>query len=72
MQTDPTTTEQDGIANDSSPSFSRNPFDGLRPFNNDESLLFFGRRQQTIELTMTVASSNLAASSHFSTFSGGR
>ncbi len=28
----------------------RNPFVGLRPFNTDESLLFFGRRQQTIEL----------------------
>lgn len=27
-----------------------NPFVGLRPFNIDESLLFFGRRQQTIEL----------------------
>ncbi len=26
------------------------PFVGLRPFNTDESMLFFGRREQTIEL----------------------
>lgn len=29
---------------------ARNPFVGLRPFNTDESLLFFGRHQQTVEL----------------------
>lgn len=27
-----------------------NPFVGLRPFESDESLLFFGRKEQTIEL----------------------
>lgn len=27
-----------------------NPFVGLRPFNTDESMLFFGRRQQIVEL----------------------
>src|SRR5215213_8435709 len=27
-----------------------NPFVGLRPFESDESLLFFGRRDQTVEL----------------------
>jgi len=27
-----------------------NPFVGLRPFRSTESLLFFGRRQQTTEL----------------------
>src|SRR5262245_5131493 len=27
-----------------------NPFVGLRPFNSDEALLFFGRREQTVEL----------------------
>ncbi len=37
MEPNPTTTQ-------------RNPFVGLRPFNSDEALLFFGRRQQTVEL----------------------
>ena len=32
------------------PRTATNPFVGLRPFNTDESLLFFGRRQQTVEL----------------------
>src|SRR5437868_14202282 len=27
-----------------------NPFVGLRPFESDESLLFFGRQEQTVEL----------------------
>src|SRR3954470_16214624 len=31
-------------------STSINPFVGLRPFESDESLLFFGRQQQTSEL----------------------
>lgn len=31
-------------------SFPANPFVGLRPFDTDEALLFFGRREQTIEL----------------------
>jgi WD40 repeat protein len=31
-------------------SNSGNPFVGLRPFNTDESILFFGRQQQTFEL----------------------
>src|SRR5215510_2308081 len=31
-------------------AFPSNPFVGLRPFNSDEALLFFGRREQTIEL----------------------
>src|SRR3954465_9434271 len=29
---------------------SNNPFVGLRPFESDEGLLFFGRQEQTIEL----------------------
>ncbi len=29
---------------------SSNPFVGLRPFESDESLLFFGRQEQTLEL----------------------
>jgi WD40 repeat protein len=29
---------------------STNPFVGLRPFESDESLLFFGRQEQTLEL----------------------
>jgi WD40 repeat protein len=31
-------------------SSDSNPFVGLRPFESDESLLFFGRQQQTVEL----------------------
>jgi hypothetical protein len=31
-------------------AWPQNPFVGLRPFDSSESLLFFGRRQQTIEL----------------------
>ena len=31
-------------------STQKNPFVGLRPFESDESLLFFGRQQQTVEL----------------------
>ncbi|HEU0185343.1 MAG TPA: WD40 repeat domain-containing protein, partial [Blastocatellia bacterium] len=30
--------------------FPSNPFVGLRPFNSDEALLFFGRDEQTVEL----------------------
>jgi ABC-type nitrate/sulfonate/bicarbonate transport system ATPase subunit len=29
---------------------SSNPFVGLRPFQSDESILFFGRQEQTMEL----------------------
>jgi len=32
------------------PDMPRNPFVGLRPFESDEALLFFGRREQTVEL----------------------
>src|SRR5690242_10582563 len=32
------------------PDFASNPFVGLRPFESDESLLFFGRQEQTVEL----------------------
>lgn len=32
------------------PTLPTNPYVGLRPFNESESLLFFGRREQTIEL----------------------
>ena len=31
-------------------AFPENPFVGLRPFRSDEGLLFFGRREQTLEL----------------------
>ncbi len=30
--------------------FPKNPFVGLRPFESEESLLFFGREDQTVEL----------------------
>ena len=39
-----TTTPADGSA------FPPSPFVGLRPFDSDEALLFFGRREQTVEL----------------------
>jgi hypothetical protein len=32
------------------PALPANPYVGLRPFNSDDALLFFGRGQQTIEL----------------------
>jgi WD40 repeat protein/energy-coupling factor transporter ATP-binding protein EcfA2 len=32
------------------PVFPGNPFVGLRPFSSDEAILFFGRREQTVEL----------------------
>ena len=38
------------VVNDAGPEPARNPFVGLRPFNAAESILFFGRRQQTVEL----------------------
>src|SRR4051794_29623485 len=31
-------------------SIQKNPYVGLRTFESDESLLFFGRQQQTVEL----------------------
>jgi energy-coupling factor transporter ATP-binding protein EcfA2 len=40
------TTGAAGVAID----FPSNPFVGLRPFNSDEALLFFGRDEQTVEL----------------------
>src|SRR5215510_8531573 len=38
------------VVNDAGPEPARNPFVGLRPFTAAESILFFGRRQQTVEL----------------------
>src|SRR5262245_39644848 len=38
------------VTNDAGPEPARNPFVGLRPFTAAESILFFGRRQQTVEL----------------------
>ena len=45
-----TATDEAGPANGNAPAFPANPFVGLRPFDSDEGLLFFGRRKQTIEL----------------------
>jgi energy-coupling factor transporter ATP-binding protein EcfA2 len=44
ITTNSTTTPADGSA------FPPSPFVGLRPFDSDEALLFFGRREQTVEL----------------------
>ncbi len=38
-----------------------NPFVGLRPFESDEDLLFFGRREQTIELLQQMSVSRFLA-----------
>src|SRR5215510_5456113 len=38
------------VVNDAGPEPAHNPFVGLRPFTAAESILFFGRRQQTVEL----------------------
>jgi hypothetical protein len=44
--------------NGSSPgAFPNNPFVGLRPFRSDEGLLFFGRREQTLELLQQLQQS---------------
>src|SRR5262249_61381029 len=48
--TESTSTESDVLISGYAPRTAMNPFVGLRPFNTDESLLFFGRRQQTVEL----------------------
>ncbi|MFL6215564.1 MAG: M15 family metallopeptidase [Blastocatellia bacterium] len=38
-----------------------NPFVGLRPFESDESLLFFGRREQAIELLQRLHATHFLA-----------
>jgi excinuclease UvrABC ATPase subunit len=38
-----------------------NPFVGLRPFENDESLLFFGRQAQTLELLQRLHNHHFVA-----------
>ena len=38
-------------------AFPENPFVGLRPFRSDEGLLFFGRREQTLELLQQLQQS---------------
>src|SRR5262245_8842388 len=38
------------VVNDAGSSRAHNPFVGLRPFTAAESILFFGRRQQTVDL----------------------
>lgn len=40
---------------------SHNPYVGLRPFNTDESLLFFGRNEQTLELLQRLHSNHFVA-----------
>jgi hypothetical protein len=45
-------------SNGSAPgAFPNNPFVGLRPFRSDEGLLFFGRREQTLELLQQLQQS---------------
>jgi ABC-type Fe3+/spermidine/putrescine transport system ATPase subunit len=62
--TTPTAIYQSGIfdaARPASASAPLNPFVGLRPFESDESLLFFGRREQTIELLQHLHSARFLA-----------
>src|SRR5262245_8331859 len=40
-------------------TFPANPFVGLRPFNSDECLLFFGRQEQTAELLQRLQRARL-------------
>src|ERR1044071_1812645 len=40
---------------------SVNPFVGLRPFESEESLLFFGRREQAIELLQRLHATHFLA-----------
>src|SRR6185369_3094739 len=42
-------------------AFPENPFVGLRPFKSDEGLLFFGRREQTLELLQQLQQSRFLA-----------
>jgi hypothetical protein len=63
METNPVSTDSvNGVLscdkNDPAPgAFSDNPFVGLRPFRSDEGLLFFGRREQTLELVQQLQQS---------------
>src|SRR5262245_38850399 len=43
------------------PALPHNPFVGLRPFNSDEALLFFGRREQTIDLLQKLHRTHFVA-----------
>ena len=43
------------------PALPDNPFVGLRPFNSDEALLYFGRREQTIELLQQLHRTHFVA-----------
>ena len=43
------------------PALPANPFVGLRPFNSDEALLYFGRREQTIELLQQLHRTHFVA-----------
>src|SRR2546421_5265318 len=43
------------------PALPPNPFVGLRPFNSDEALLFFGRREQVIELLQQLHRTHFVA-----------
>ncbi|HEU0185341.1 MAG TPA: ATP-binding protein [Blastocatellia bacterium] len=43
------------------PALPPNPFVGLRPFNDDEALLFFGRHEQTIELLQQLHRTHFVA-----------
>ena len=50
--------QEDGLSkNDSGATVNgwpANPFVGLRPFEDSEGLLFFGRREQTMEFEMSL------------------
>ncbi len=43
------------------PALPAKPFVGLRPFNSDEALLFFGRHEQTIELLRQLHDTHFVA-----------
>src|SRR5215813_10234362 len=43
------------------PALPPHPFVGLRPFDSDEALLFFGRREQTIDLLQQLHRTHFVA-----------
>ena len=65
METNPRSMESTNrvLSSDSSTpgGFPKNPFVGLRPFRSDEGLLFFGRREQTLELLQQLQQSRFLA-----------
>src|ERR1043165_9559180 len=59
--TKPLTQTPSLLAGDEAGMSSMNPFVGLRPFESEESLLFFGRREQATELLQRLHATRFLA-----------